>query len=124
MSLLPPEVHSALSQLLRGLSTADNTVRAQAEEQLGNDWIQNRPDVLLMGLAEQLEGAEDTVVSIRHQIGGVDMRGSGGTCSHYYQQISPSGQHNIILIDFFPHRHVHSPPFYSEESRPKHERTP
>lgn len=63
MSLLPPEVHSALSQLLRGLSTADNTVRAQAEEQLGNDWIQNRPDVLLMGLAEQLEGAEDTVVS-------------------------------------------------------------
>ncbi|KAL2828730.1 armadillo-type protein [Aspergillus cavernicola] len=59
MSLLPPEVHSALSQLLGALSTADNTVRSQAEEQLNNDWIQNRPDVLLMGLAEQLEGAED-----------------------------------------------------------------
>ncbi|KKK14813.1 putative importin beta-3 subunit [Aspergillus rambellii] len=59
MSLLPPEVHSALSQLLRALSTADNTVRTQAEEQLNNDWIQNRPDVLLMGLAEQIEGAED-----------------------------------------------------------------
>ncbi|KAL2864635.1 nuclear import receptor PSE1 [Aspergillus lucknowensis] len=61
MSLLPPEVHSTLSQLLRGLSTADNTVRSQAEEQLNNDWIQNRPDVLLMGLAEQIEGAEDSI---------------------------------------------------------------
>ncbi|KAL4930686.1 nuclear import receptor PSE1 [Aspergillus undulatus] len=61
MSLLPPEVHSALSQLLRGLSTADNNIRSQAEAQLNDDWIQNRPDVLLMGLAEQLENAEDTV---------------------------------------------------------------
>ncbi|KAL4896488.1 armadillo-type protein [Aspergillus ambiguus] len=61
MSLLPPEVHSALSQLLRALSTPDNNVRAQAEEQLNNDWIQNRPDVLLMGLAEQIQGAEEVV---------------------------------------------------------------
>ncbi|KAL4781897.1 armadillo-type protein [Aspergillus varians] len=61
MSLLPPEVHSALTQLLGALSTADNTVRSQAEEQLNNDWIQNRPDVLLMGLAEQLEAARETV---------------------------------------------------------------
>ncbi|KAL4990501.1 armadillo-type protein [Aspergillus falconensis] len=60
MSLLPPEVHAALSQLLRALSTPDNNIRSQAEEQLNNDWIQNRPDVLLMGLAEQLEGAEET----------------------------------------------------------------
>lgn len=63
MSLLPPEVHSALSQLLRGLTTADNAVRSQAEEQLNNDWIQNRPDVLLMGLVEQIHGAEDAGVS-------------------------------------------------------------
>lgn len=62
MSLLPPEVHSALSQLLRALSTPDNAVRAQAEDQLNNDWIQNRPDVLLMGLAEQIQGAEEVVV--------------------------------------------------------------
>ncbi|TPR01653.1 hypothetical protein CAN33_0040380 [Aspergillus niger] len=61
MSLLPPEVHSALSQLLRALSTPDNTIRAQAEEQLNNDWIQGRPDVLLMGLAEQIQGAEDVL---------------------------------------------------------------
>lgn len=63
MSLLPPEVHTALSQLLRSLSTPDNAVRSQAEDQLNNDWVQNRPDVLLMGLAEQIGGAEDTLVS-------------------------------------------------------------
>lgn len=63
MSLLPPEVHAALSQLLRALTTPDNTVRSQAEEQLNNDWIQGRPDVLLMGLVEQIHGAEDSRVS-------------------------------------------------------------
>ncbi|KAJ5468519.1 hypothetical protein N7475_006271 [Penicillium sp. IBT 31633x] len=61
MSLLPPEIHTALSQLLRALSTPDNAVRSQAEDQLNNDWVQNRPDVLLMGLAEQLGGADDTI---------------------------------------------------------------
>ncbi|KAF3892789.1 Importin subunit beta-3 [Trichophyton interdigitale] len=60
MSVLPQEVHTALSQLLLGLSSADNGVRAQAEGQLNNDWVQNRPDVLLMGLAEQIQGSEDT----------------------------------------------------------------
>lgn len=63
MSVLPQEVHTALSQLLLGLSSADNGVRAQAEGQLNNDWVQNRPDVLLMGLAEQIQGSEDTNVS-------------------------------------------------------------
>jgi hypothetical protein len=62
MSLLAPEIHSALSQLLRALTTPDNAVRSQAEDQLNNDWVQNRPDILLMGLAEQLQGAEDAVV--------------------------------------------------------------
>ncbi|RJE26313.1 Importin beta-3 subunit [Aspergillus sclerotialis] len=61
MSMLPPDVHTALSQLLGALSSPDNTLRTQAEEQLNSDWIQNRPDVLLMGLAEQIQGAEDTV---------------------------------------------------------------
>lgn len=63
MSLLPAEVHAALSQLLLGLSTPDNAVRSQAEEQLNNDWVQNRPEVLLMGLAEQIESSKDTIVS-------------------------------------------------------------
>lgn len=63
MSLLPPEVHAQLSQLLRALGTPDNAVRSQAEDQLNNEWVQNKPDVLLMGLAEQIGGAEDTLVS-------------------------------------------------------------
>lgn len=63
MSLLPPEVHSALSQLLGALTAADNALRSQAEEQLNNDWAQNRPDVLLMGLVEQIQGGGDTIVS-------------------------------------------------------------
>jgi hypothetical protein len=62
MSLLAPEIHSALALLLRGLTTPDNTVRSQAEDQLNNDWVQNRPDVLLMGLAEQIQGAEEAGV--------------------------------------------------------------
>lgn len=70
MSLLPQEVHTALSQLLRALSTPDNTVRSQAEEQLNNDWVQNKPDILLMGLAEQIAGAEDTLVSADYLGGG------------------------------------------------------
>lgn len=63
MSLLPPDVQPALSQLLGALSSPDNRLRTQAEEQLNNDWIQNRPDVLLMGLTEQVQGAGDAVVS-------------------------------------------------------------
>jgi hypothetical protein len=63
MSLLPPEIHTALSQLLSALATPDNTVRTQAEEQLNNEWVNGRPDVLLMGLAEQIQGAENASVS-------------------------------------------------------------
>lgn len=62
MSVLPQEVHSALSQLLAALSATDNTVRSQAEAQLNEDWVPNRRDVLLMGLAEQLQGAEEATV--------------------------------------------------------------
>lgn len=59
MSVLPQEVHTALSQLLLALATKDNFVRSQAEEGLNTEWVQTRPDVLLMGLAEQLQAAED-----------------------------------------------------------------
>lgn len=76
MSLLPPEIHTALSQLLGGLSSPDNVLRTQAEDQLNSDWIQNRPDVLLMGLAEQIEGAEDVIVSSRGRSSG-DKGGRG-----------------------------------------------
>ena len=62
MSLLPLEVHNALVDLLQGLSSGDNTTRTHAEEQLNGDWINARPDVLLMGLVEQLSVAQEPSV--------------------------------------------------------------
>ena len=59
MSVLPPEIQHALSQLLNILQSSDNVQRTQAEEQLSNEWVQPRPDVLLMGLVEQIQGALD-----------------------------------------------------------------
>lgn len=62
MSILPPEVHAALAGLLQGLSSPDNQIRTHAEEQLNNEWITARPDVLLMGLVEQIQSAQDPLV--------------------------------------------------------------
>lgn len=62
MSLLPPEVHSALSQLLQGLQASENTTRSEAEAQLNGEWVQKRPEILLMGLSEQIRGSEDAAV--------------------------------------------------------------
>lgn len=59
MSMLPDEIHAALTQLLQGLQATDNTVRTAAEEQLNREWVGQRPDYLLMGLAEQMGGSSD-----------------------------------------------------------------
>lgn len=63
MSVLPPEVHDALGQLLQALQNTDNTVRTHAEEQLNTEWVSQRPDMLLMGLVEQMQGSHDEGVS-------------------------------------------------------------
>lgn len=63
MSVLPADVHAELSQLLQALQSPDNTIRSQGEEHLQNNWTNSRPEVLLMGLAEQTQGANDTAVS-------------------------------------------------------------
>lgn len=52
--MLPAEVTAELTQLLQALQSADNTTRSQAEEHLQSNWTTPRPDVLLMGLAEQI----------------------------------------------------------------------
>ena len=62
MSLLPAEVNAELAQLLQALQSADNNVRSQAEEHLQNNWTAPRPEVLLMGLVEQIAGSPDTAV--------------------------------------------------------------
>jgi len=59
MSVLSPDVHSALTQLLQGLQSADNTIRTQAETNLNSDWVNQQPDVLLLGLVEQLGQSSD-----------------------------------------------------------------
>ncbi|PHH58697.1 hypothetical protein CDD81_4814 [Ophiocordyceps australis] len=58
MSLLSANVHAELSQLLQALQSADNVVRSQAEEHLQSNWTSPRPDLLLMGLAEQIQAAQ------------------------------------------------------------------
>lgn len=63
MSVLPPDVHAALAQLLQGLQSTDNAARSAAEENLTTEWVSQRPEVLLMGLAEQMQGANDESVS-------------------------------------------------------------
>ena len=64
MSVLPAELHQELTQLLHGLQSPDNVSRTQAEETLEGQWVLPRSDVLLMGLVEQIYGAEDIAVSV------------------------------------------------------------
>jgi len=59
MSVLSPEIHAELNQLLQALQSPDNGVRSQAEEHLQNNWTNTRPEMLLMGLAEQVQGSQD-----------------------------------------------------------------
>ncbi len=62
MSVLSADIHAELAQLLQGLQSADNSVRSRAEEHLQNNWTAARPEILLMGLAEQVQGAGDDKV--------------------------------------------------------------
>ena len=63
MSVLPSEVHTALTQLLQGLSSADNNARSFAEEQLSAEWITARPEILLMGLVEHIQMVQEPSVN-------------------------------------------------------------
>ena len=65
MSVLSPEIHAELNQLLQALQSPDNGVRSQAEEHLQNNWTNTRPEMLVMGLAEQVQGSQDIAVSSR-----------------------------------------------------------
>ncbi|KAF2641308.1 ARM repeat-containing protein [Massarina eburnea CBS 473.64] len=60
MASLPENVHTALANLLSGLQSRDNAERSAAEDQLNNEWFNQRPDVLLMGLSEQMDFAPDS----------------------------------------------------------------
>ena len=62
MSLLTSEVHVALTELLHGLLSSDNTQRSVAEERLTSDWLAVQPDVLLMGLVEHIQESGEASV--------------------------------------------------------------
>jgi hypothetical protein len=63
MSVLPPDVHAELAQLLDALQSSDNSVRSQAEDHLATNWTTAKPELLLMGLVEQIQGSNDATVS-------------------------------------------------------------
>ena len=65
MSMLAPDVHAELAQLLEALQSRDNGIRSQAEEHLQSNWVAARPEVLLMGLAEQISAPKDSGVCIQ-----------------------------------------------------------
>ena len=65
MSVVGAEVHNALGPLLSALSSSDNAIRSQAEDQLNNDWVAQRPEVLLMGLVEQMQDSQTETVSVQ-----------------------------------------------------------
>ncbi|KAI9666712.1 MAG: hypothetical protein M1821_004648 [Bathelium mastoideum] len=62
MSVLPPDVHPALTQLLQALQSPDNVARTQAEEELNSGWVASRPEILMIGLVEQIQGSEDPAI--------------------------------------------------------------
>ncbi len=64
MSILSSEIHTALAELLQKLPSPDNQARTLAEERLNNEWFITRPDVLLMGLVEQIQLSQEP--SVRH----------------------------------------------------------
>lgn len=64
MSVLSAEVGNALIRLLNQLSSPENDARASAEEQLHAEWVSARPDILLMGLVEQIQNSQEPAVRI------------------------------------------------------------
>ena len=62
MSAVGIDVHNALGPLLAALPSPDNAIRSQAEAELQKDWVAARPEVLLMGLVEQMAESTDQTV--------------------------------------------------------------
>ena len=59
---LPIEASTALIQLLSALTSTNNEERSSAEARLNGEWIAKRPDLLLLGLAEQIANAQDVAL--------------------------------------------------------------
>lgn len=111
MSLLSPEIHAELTQLLQALQSADNGIRSQAEEHLQTNWTASRPEILLMGLAEQVQGAQAAAVRpslplsvTRHSQ--VLLNPDTVLCLRHLPPYRVQGEKNRLRVDV---RHVHFP---------------
>lgn len=91
MSLLPAEVHAELNQLLQALQSPDNNIRSQAEDHLANNWTATRPELLLVGLAEQTAASTDAPVRLTHRaVGHVPSEHTVLTLSSEFPSYDPS----------------------------------
>lgn len=63
MPFIQQEAALALTSLLSSLKHTDNEVRTKAEASLHEQWIAHEPEMLLVGLAEQANTAQDSSVS-------------------------------------------------------------
>lgn len=59
MSLLSPDAQNELDQLLDALQSPDNSRRSIAEAHLTNNWTLPKPEMLLLGLVEQIQVSND-----------------------------------------------------------------
>ncbi|KAF3907148.1 Importin-5 [Orbilia brochopaga] len=53
------EARVAMEPLLQALTSTDNAARSRAEEVLANDWVGQRPELLMLGLADTIRTSED-----------------------------------------------------------------
>ncbi|QSL64408.1 hypothetical protein MERGE_001709 [Pneumocystis wakefieldiae] len=60
MSFIQKETALALTSLLSSLKHTDNEIRMKAEASLHEQWIAHEPEILLVGLAEQVNISEDS----------------------------------------------------------------
>ncbi|KAI0127368.1 armadillo-type protein [Xylariales sp. AK1849] len=100
MSMLPPEIHTELGQLLQALQSPENNVRSQAEEHLTNNWTATRPEVLLMGLAEQIANSSEASLRtfaavIFRRIASKSRKNEKGETAEMFVTLSP--EHAITI---------------------------
>ncbi|KAG5438294.1 hypothetical protein PCANB_002782 [Pneumocystis canis] len=60
MPYIRQEIALALSSLLSSLKHTDNEIRTKAEASLHEQWIPHEPEILLVGLAEQVNTSQDS----------------------------------------------------------------
>lgn len=61
--LVEPETLAQLTRVLVNLPSPDNNVRAAAELQLNEQWVNTQPDIVLLGLAQLVSQSQEEDVS-------------------------------------------------------------